>query len=151
MPKTHPHPLTSIYALSSPSTKAASTDDEAVEKARHCRPGAVAFALVNPHDRIFGPHRLVDGERILLNASTMRHSAKVVRKIAAIAPGQGPISYRRLTEGFARTLVAGHRAMPVHPWLDRTISVREAARIQSFPDDYVFCGPRANRGCPGGC
>jgi DNA (cytosine-5)-methyltransferase 1 len=30
----------------------------------------------------------------------------------------------------------------LHPWLHRTISVREAARIQGFPDDYVFCGPR---------
>ena len=85
-------------------------------------------------------YRLPDG-RYLLNGSTMRHSAKVVRKISKIQPGEGPISYRRLDEDAARTLIAGHRAMPVHPWLDRTISVREAARIQGFRDDYVFCGP----------
>src|SRR5262249_22240449 len=59
-----------------------------------------------------------------------------------IAPGEGPISYRRLEMDVARTLVAGHRAMPVHPWLNRTISVREAARIQGFDDNYFFCGPR---------
>lgn len=81
----------------------------------------------------------------LANVATMRHSAEVVDKIAAIAPGGGPISYRRLESDIARTLVAGHRALPVHPWLDRTISVREAARIQGFPDSYVFCGPRANQ------
>ena len=52
VPKTHLHPLTSTYALSSPSSKAASTGDEAVEKARHCRPGAAAFALVNPHGTV---------------------------------------------------------------------------------------------------
>jgi DNA (cytosine-5)-methyltransferase 1 len=85
-------------------------------------------------------HLLPEG-RHLLNGSTMRHSAKVVRKIRKIKPGQGPISYRRLEEDAARTLIAGHRALPVHPWLDRTISVREAARIQGFRDDYVFCGP----------
>lgn len=28
----------------------------------------------------------------------------------------------------------------IHPVEDRTLSPREAARIQSFPDDFVFCG-----------
>lgn len=81
--------------------------------------------------------------RVIYNMSTMAHSERVVRKIQAIRPGQGPISYRRLETDEARTLIAGHRALPVHPTLDRTISVREAAVIQGFPDDYVFCGPRA--------
>ena len=87
---------------------------------------------------------LEDGE-LLANIATMRHSQRVVAKIAQIMPGKGPISYRRLEHDLARTLVAGHRALPVHPWLDRTISVREAARIQGFPDSYVFCGSRANQ------
>lgn len=85
-----------------------------------------------------------DGKR-LANASTMQHSERVIGKIRAILPGRGPISYRRLEPDLARTLVAGHRALPVHPVLDRTISVREAARIQGFPDTYVFCGPRAEQ------
>jgi DNA (cytosine-5)-methyltransferase 1 len=84
-------------------------------------------------------YRLPDGGR-LLNGSTMSHSPRVIRKIAKIKPGEGPISYRRLESDAARTLIAGHRALPVHPWLDRTISVREAARIQGFRDGYVFCG-----------
>jgi DNA (cytosine-5)-methyltransferase 1 len=87
-------------------------------------------------------YREVDG-RTLTNASTMAHSDRVVTKISFIEPGAGPISYRRLHKDLARTIVAGHRALPVHPTLDRTISVREAARIQGFEDSYTFCGPRA--------
>ena len=87
---------------------------------------------------------LEDGT-FVANSATMRHSRRVIDKIAKIKPGKGPISYRRLQRDLARTLVAGHRALPVHPWLDRTISVREAARIQGFSDSYVFCGPRSNQ------
>ncbi|HVS05750.1 MAG TPA: DNA (cytosine-5-)-methyltransferase [Candidatus Dormibacteraeota bacterium] len=87
-----------------------------------------------------------DNGTVLLNASTMAHSAAVVAKIARIkGSGKGPISYRRLGTDLAPTLIAGHRAFPVHPVLNRTISVREAARIQGFPDTYVFCGPRSTQ------
>lgn len=88
--------------------------------------------------------RLPDGST-LLNASTMLHSDAVVRKIATIEPGSGPISYRRLHLDLARTIVAGHRALPVHPTEHRTISTREAALLQGFPSTYVFCGSRSTQ------
>ncbi len=40
------------------------------------------------------------------------------------------------------TMVPGHNAFPIHPWLDRALTVREAARIQTFPDELVFQGSR---------
>jgi DNA (cytosine-5)-methyltransferase 1 len=39
------------------------------------------------------------------------------------------------------TIVPGHSAFPVHPWLNRQLTPREAARIQSFPDNMKFFGP----------
>lgn len=43
------------------------------------------------------------------------------------------------------TIVPGHNALPVHPTLNRTLTVREAARIQTFPDDFKFYGPIINQ------
>jgi DNA (cytosine-5)-methyltransferase 1 len=43
------------------------------------------------------------------------------------------------------TLVPGHNAFPIHPWLDRALTVREAARIQTFPDEVEFTGSRQNQ------
>lgn len=40
------------------------------------------------------------------------------------------------------TMVPGHNAFPIHPWLNRALTVREAARIQTFPDTVEFLGPR---------
>jgi DNA (cytosine-5)-methyltransferase 1 len=84
-------------------------------------------------------------EEVLHNHRAMEHSEPVVKKIRGIMPGQGPLSYRRLTWDTARTIVAGHRAMPVHPSAHRTITVREAARIQTLPDWFRFLGPHSEQ------
>ncbi len=42
----------------------------------------------------------------------------------------------------AFTMVPGHNAFPIHPWLNRALTVREAARIQTFPDELEFKGSR---------
>ncbi len=42
----------------------------------------------------------------------------------------------------AFTMVPGHNAFPIHPWLNRALTVREAARIQTFPDSMEFLGSR---------
>ncbi len=82
---------------------------------------------------------------VIHNHRAMAHSDQVVSKIRRILPGHGPLSYRRLTWATAQTIVAGHRAMPVHPSEHRTITVREAARIQTLPDQFRFLGPHSEQ------
>jgi DNA (cytosine-5)-methyltransferase 1 len=51
--------------------------------------------------------------------------------------------YRRLSRNKpSTTMVPGHNAFPIHPTLNRTLTPREAARLQTFPDTHVFFGTR---------
>jgi DNA (cytosine-5)-methyltransferase 1 len=51
--------------------------------------------------------------------------------------------YQRLSrDKISGTIVPGHNAFPIHPTEDRSLTVREAARIQTFPDKVKFFGTR---------
>jgi DNA (cytosine-5)-methyltransferase 1 len=77
------------------------------------------------------------------------HSHETIRRFTATAPGTfEPVSrfYRLASNGLAPTLRAGtgrsHGSFtaprPIHPIHSRCISVREAARLHSFPDWFAF-------------
>jgi DNA (cytosine-5)-methyltransferase 1 len=40
------------------------------------------------------------------------------------------------------TVVNVRKSMWIHPFKDRALSIREAARLQTFPDSFVFCGTK---------
>ncbi len=40
------------------------------------------------------------------------------------------------------TVLNVRKSMWIHPVIDRAVSVREAARLQTFPDSFVFCGTK---------
>ena len=83
---------------------------------------------------------------VIPNHLTMQHSQSVKDKISLIPPGKGPMSYRRLhPDRPANTLFSGHRAPPAHFEEPRSITVREAARLQGFPDSFRIFGSFGNQ------
>ena len=101
------------------------------------------------------------GEEVA-NHIALNHSEKVVRRYMLIPEGGRlpppediPIEIRRGNFGNtykrlhrdqpALTMVPGNNAFPIHPTLNRSLTPREAARLQSFPDDFIFAGDRRNQ------
>jgi DNA (cytosine-5)-methyltransferase 1 len=58
--------------------------------------------------------------------------------------------YRRMTwDGIPRAVITRFRDPKTgeytHPEQNRTITIREAARLQGFPDSFIFHGPRSSQ------
>ena len=71
------------------------------------------------------------------------------RRHIQIATGGWPDVYGRLKwDGQCPTITGGFdsftRGRYGHPLQDRPLTPREAARLQGFPDDFVFLGTRAD-------
>ena len=107
----------------------------------------------------------------LSNHYAARLSAANLSRLAHIKPGQDwrdlphdllPSSmrralrkdhtrrYRRMTwDGVPRAVITRFRDPKTgeytHPEQDRTITIREAARLQGFPDGFIFHGPRSSQ------
>jgi len=112
-------------------------------------PLTVAQAISDLVDRVDVP-----------NHQPNRHAPKVVRRWSRLKEGQSDPSYGRArlrSDRPSTTIRAGggygprgdHLAgfhPPIHYALPRQLTVRESARVQSFPDSWVFCGSKTAQG-----
>lgn len=105
--------------------------------------------------------------KAIYNHVTMRHTARLVERFSHIGWGQsvadvekefqqrqrgnaGEISDKTYSQNNMRpypdkpspTVPASFQSNFVHPYLNRNFTAREGARLQSFPDTYIFCGKR---------
>jgi len=101
------------------------------------------------------------------NHVAMKHTKRLIERFHAIKQGQSLIDvwekYGAVKRGHPEekssikfgqnnqrvfgdrpspTIAASFQSNFVHPYLDRNFTAREGARLQSFPDDFVFLGMR---------
>ena len=101
------------------------------------------------------------------NHIAMRHTARLIARFEAIQPGQslldvwethgsvkrgapgeksdvkfGQNNQRLFGNQPAPTIAASFQSNFIHPHLNRNFTAREGARLQSFPDDFIFEGMR---------
>lgn len=88
----------------------------------------------------------------LSNHETREHKAESILRYMRLNYGQRDQLGRvdRLDPSLpSKTVIAGGTKgggrSHLHPEIPRTLSVRECARIQTFPDDYIFLGPSARQ------
>ena len=81
-----------------------------------------------------------------INHEWTRHSAEYMERLAKVPPG-GSL-YESYADAFKRqypgkpsmTVKENHGGTHIHPYLNRVISAREMARLQTFPDSFIFEG-----------
>ena len=114
--------------------------------------------------RYLGKFRLVRGSPLLFNHTVRHHNRRDLELYALLRPGEDSVhaleqgrrdlmryrsdafddKYLRLRADRPCKTIVAHLAKDgngyIHPLQVRSITLREAARVQSFHDGYVFCG-----------
>lgn len=107
---------------------------------------------------------LRNGSKTLFNHIATKHSSLALERLALIPPNSGkevlPAEHltKSIYSGTWTRMVANEISVTIttrfdtpssgkftHPFLNRAITVREAARIQSFPDSFHFVGPKGSQ------
>ncbi|OGK46792.1 hypothetical protein A2963_04930 [Candidatus Roizmanbacteria bacterium RIFCSPLOWO2_01_FULL_40_13] len=125
-------------------------------------PQATNSPTKNPTDHYTKPLKQDDIERIVLlkQGQTMRdlperlwhtsYKKRANRRVMDGTPtekrGGAPAGMRRLKEDEpSKAITSGARTEFIHPRENRFLTLRECARLQTFPDDFVFRGSLAER------
>lgn len=84
----------------------------------------------------------------LFNHVPTTHSEEMKKKLSAVKEGES--LYKNYSDSWKKcpwekpscTVKENHGGVNIHPKLPRVLTAREMARLQSFPDDFVFQGSK---------
>lgn len=83
-----------------------------------------------------------------INHVITKHREDMIKKMSKLP--QGKNLYEGYSDAWRRaiwnepstTIKENHGGVNIHPLLPRVLTAREMARLQSFPDDFIFEGPK---------
>ncbi len=99
---------------------------------------AIADLMNHPEDPAF-------------NHVPTKHSPEMVQRILACPEGKS--LYKGYSDAWKKcpwnqpscTIKENHGGVNIHPRLPRVLTAREMARLQSFPDDFIFMGTKSKQ------
>lgn len=144
------------------SVKDAIGDIEDVETTFEVQEGSVGIKLPGKPAQISDLGRVLRDSPILHNHVTTATTSEALERFQAIPQGsnfhsldpamktsysnptrtQNTIYLRLRYDEPAGTVVNIRKSMWIHPTKNRALSIREAARLQTFPDSFIFCGTK---------
>lgn len=111
--------------------------------------------------------KMRNGSKGIYNHEAMKHTERLIKRFKHIPQGGSLLDVpkehgQRLRNGdeldkkprfkmnnqrlnpadISTCITASFQSTFVHPYLDRNLTAREGARLQSFPDSFIFKGPR---------
>ncbi len=96
---------------------------------------AIGDLISHPEDKAF-------------NYEVTRHSLEMQERLMRVPEGKS--LYDNYSDAWKKcpwdksscTIKENHGGVNIHPRLPRVLTVREMARLQAFPDDFIFCGAK---------
>jgi len=108
-----------------------------------------------------------ENSQMVYNHVAMKHTKRIIERFKAIKTGESLIdvweeygavrrgnpkeksnikfsqnNFRVYGDRPSPTIAASFQSNFIHPYLNRNFTAREGARLQSFPDEFIFCGVR---------
>ena len=108
--------------------------------------------ILNPDEYITTKEAIQDlmkeKPNLLFNHIPTKHSDEMQKKLLAVKEGES--LYKNYSDSWKKcpwnkpscTVKENHGGVNIHPKLPRVLTAREMARLQSFPDDFIFQGSK---------
>lgn len=160
---THYNPETGLTLFEN-SLKPYLTLSDAISDLPFIKSGAESFEYSSPPKNDFQKLMRTNAPKKLMDHNAPKNNEKMVKLMQSLPDGGSPkdlpedlrpksgfantyckLWWNRPSTTITRNLSTPSSSRCIHPLASRPLTTREGARIQTFPDDYIFFGSRSDK------